>query len=160
MLLLLLLGLVLGALRATNTWDFPTYALIELAALAVLEVDQAVGAWLAASWGDRTAALQERLAFLFRAAVSVIWRLVIVLAVAALTFYPFTKQIRHRLRRAFRLWTEAKTKIPDFLIVWGFFLALAIIYLAAELVEQIRRADLPRLAAEPAAVDRGRWASC
>ena len=34
---ILLLGLVLGALRATNTWDFPTYTLAGLAALVVVE---------------------------------------------------------------------------------------------------------------------------
>ena len=32
---ILLLGLVVGALRATNTWDFPTYVLVGLAALVV-----------------------------------------------------------------------------------------------------------------------------
>ena len=35
--------------------------------------------------------LQERLAFLFRAAVAVVWRALILVGVASVTFYPFTK---------------------------------------------------------------------
>ncbi|MCU0503299.1 MAG: DUF2298 domain-containing protein, partial [Anaerolineae bacterium] len=34
---ILLMGLVVGALRATNTWDFPTYVLVGLAAIVILE---------------------------------------------------------------------------------------------------------------------------
>ena len=58
--------LVVGVLRATNTWDFPTYTLAALAGLGVLEGvrRQAMA---------RPADLTGWLAFLFRTAVSVVW---------------------------------------------------------------------------------------
>ena len=37
---IVLLGFVVGSLRATNTWDFPTYALAGLVALVVLEMSR------------------------------------------------------------------------------------------------------------------------
>jgi uncharacterized membrane protein len=127
---ILLLGLIAGALRATNTWDFPTYLLIGLLALGVLEAVRRSRMPLPEAW-------DERLAFLFRAAVSVLWRTVILAAVATLTFYPYTKYYATAYA-GLQLWDGAKTRIGDYLIVHGFFLALAAIYLASELVAQLR----------------------
>ncbi len=128
---ILLLGLVAGALRATNTWDFPTYLLIGLATLTVLEVTRRSQM----SFPD---ALDERLAFIFRAVVSVVWRVLILAAVATLTFYPYTQNYATAYA-GLQLWDGAKTKIGDYLIVHGFFLALAVIYLVSELVAQLGR---------------------
>ncbi len=129
------MGFVIGTLRATNTWDFPTYVLVGMAALAVLE-------------GSRRlllpfpAALDERLVFLFRAAVAVIWRTVILMGVASLTAYPFTKYYATAYAGLQR-YTEATTKIPDYLTVHGFFLALVVIYLISEAAGQARQNQLP-----------------
>ena len=65
---ILLMGLVVGALRATNTWDFPTYVLVGLAAIVVLEAMRRLRL-------PFPTAIDERLAFLFRSAVAVVWRL-------------------------------------------------------------------------------------
>ncbi|MCX6031139.1 MAG: DUF2298 domain-containing protein, partial [Chloroflexi bacterium] len=128
---ILLLGLVAGALRATNTWDFPTYLLIGLAALTVLEVTRR-------SQMPFPDALDARLAFIFRAVVSVVWRVLILVAVATLTFYPYTKNYATAYA-GLQFWDGAKTKIGDYLIVHGFFLAMAAIYLVSELGAQIGR---------------------
>ncbi|PKO23358.1 MAG: hypothetical protein CVU38_04470 [Chloroflexi bacterium HGW-Chloroflexi-1] len=126
---IVLLGLVVGALRATNTWDFPTYILVGLTALAVLEVARRCRM-------PFPEALDERLAFLFRAAVSVLWRTVILVAVASLTFYPYTKYYATQYAGLQR-WKDATTSLSDYLTVWGFFLAVTVIYLLSELGAQI-----------------------
>lgn len=129
-----LLGLVLGALRATNTWDFPTYTLAGLAAVVVLETARRSRmAW--------PAALDERLAFVFRAAVAVLWRAIVLLVVATVTFYPYTKNYATAYA-GLQAWTDAKTAIPDYLTVHGFFLALGLIFLLAELADQVRERRL------------------
>jgi YYY domain-containing protein len=130
-----LLGLVAGALRATNTWDFPTYLLVGLIAMAVLEAARR-------SQMAQPEALDERLAFLFRAVVAVLWRMVILVAVAVVTFYPFTKYYATAYA-GLQLWTDAKSKLPDYITVHGFFLTLAIIYLISEAVSQIRERQVP-----------------
>ncbi len=135
------LGLVLGALRATNTWDFPTYTLAGLAALVVVEaVRRSRMGWPNVSADGSP--LQERLAFLFRAAVSVIWRALILVGVASVTFYPFTKYYATAYA-GLEMYKEARTGIPDFLIVHGFFLVLAVIWLAGEIYEQLRERETP-----------------
>jgi YYY domain-containing protein len=138
---IILLGFVLGALRATNTWDFPTYALAGLAALIVVEaVRRGRMGW--PQPGPDDSPFLARLAFLFRAAVAVIWRTAVLLVVAAVMFYPFTKYYATAYAGV-ELYGDARTTIPDFLIVHGFFLALAVIWLAGELYEQIRERETP-----------------
>ncbi|MGC8779669.1 MAG: DUF2298 domain-containing protein [Anaerolineae bacterium] len=132
---LLLMGLVVGALRATNTWDFPTYLLVSLAAIGVLEA------------GRRTAlpfpaGLDERLAFLLRAAVAVIWRMLILIAVSSATFYPYTRYYATAYA-GLQLWREKTTTLADYVTVWGFFLALTIIYLVSEWVAQAHERRRP-----------------
>ncbi len=227
-----LLGLVIGALRATNTWDFPTYILVALAALAVLEVarrsprklladrtgaadssDSEAGLSLALhpahtegteqgavagglayalaldpnGMGEGAGAAQSRslpagqpqgirntsgsverepvgclllpaafsrlgyddetpyvlapwqaeLASIFHATIAVILRLLIVVAVAVLTFYPYTKYYATAYT-GLSVGNVGTTTIPDFLVVHGFFLAVIAIYLISELVVQLR----------------------
>ncbi len=127
-----LLGLVIGALRATNTWDFPTYTLVGLAAILVLEVARR---GRMPGWAGVEVTLPERLAFLFRAAVSVVWRTGIMLAVATVTFVPYTQHYATAYG-GLQSWKEAKTTIPDYLTVWGFFLVVGAIYLISELIAQ------------------------
>jgi YYY domain-containing protein len=136
LLLILMLGFVVGALRATNTWDFPTYILVGLIALVVLEASRR----LVLPFPDL---LDERLAFLFRSAVAVLWRTAILLFTASLLFYPYTKYYATAYAGLQR-YKEATTKLPDYLTVWGFFLALVAVYLISELVQQARDRSVPR----------------
>jgi YYY domain-containing protein len=136
MILILMFGFVVGALRATNTWDFPTYVLVALVAFGVLEA----GRRLALPFPD---ALDDRLAFLFRSAIAVLWRTGILVFVASLLFYPYTKYYATAYAGLQR-YKEATTKLPDFFTVWGFFLAVVAIYLISELVQQARDRSIPR----------------
>ncbi len=139
---LLLMGLVLGALRATNTWDFPTYVLVGLAAIGVLIASQRLKIPLPTTSGGQGVADPSSLAFLFRAVVAVLWRGLLLLLVATLTFYPFTKYYATAYAGLER-WEGATTTIPDYLTMWGFFLALVLIYLLSELAVQIREGQIP-----------------
>jgi YYY domain-containing protein len=136
LLLILMLGFVVGALRATNTWDFPTYVLVGMIAFGVLEA----GRRLEAPFPE---ALDDRLALLFRSAIAVLWRTGILVFVASLLFYPYTKYYATAYAGLQR-YKEATTTLPDYLTVWGFFLALVAIYLISELVQQARDRSVPR----------------
>ncbi|MGQ9840931.1 MAG: DUF2298 domain-containing protein [Anaerolineae bacterium] len=137
---LVLVGFVIGALRATNTWDFPTFLLVVLAAVAVWEATRREH--MAAALKLGTADLAQQIAFGFRAVVSVVWRIVVVFVVAALTFYPYTRYYATAYS-GLQMWQEAKTTLPDYLTVWGFFLAVGAIFLAAELFAQARGRQIP-----------------
>ncbi len=155
--LLALFGFVAGALRATNTWDFPTYLLVGLAAVAVLEGTRRLALWAGAVQDEDEAKVEaklevkkpepqpepERLGFLCRSAVAVAWRLIIVVATGSLLFYPYTKHYATAYA-GLQPWQEQTTTLPDYLTVWGFFLALALIYLLSEWVVQARERQTPR----------------
>ena len=135
---IVLLGFVIGSLRATNTWDFPTYALAALAALIVLEMGRR-GPSLASARPD---GIQAWLAFVLAAGVSVLWRFAILFVVGAVSFYPFTSHYATAYA-GLELYKEGKTAIGDYLTHWGFFIALAVVCLGTELVAQSRERRLP-----------------
>lgn len=132
---IVLLGLVVGALRATNTWDFPTYLLVSLAAVGVLEASRR-------SALPFPAALDERLAFLLRAGVAILWRMIPLIAVSSVAFYPYTRYYATAYA-GLQLWQEKTTTLADYITVWGFFLALMIIYLLSEWIVQAREQRRP-----------------
>lgn len=134
---IVVLGFIVGALRATNTWDFPTYALAGLVALVVLEITRR-GPVLAAHRPD---GVQEWLAFSLRTVVSVAWRFIILFAVGAVAFYPFSSNYATAYA-GLEQYKEAKTVIGDYLTHWGFFIALAVVYLLAEWIAQRRERRL------------------
>jgi YYY domain-containing protein len=127
---LLLVGFVVGALRATNTWDFPTYALAALTGIVVVEA-------VRRQTFARPEDLTGWLAFLFRAAVSVVWRVALLLVFASITFYPYTSHYATAYA-GLQLWNDARTQLPDYSVMWGFFLVMAVIQLAAE-TQPLRR---------------------
>ncbi|MGE5601438.1 MAG: DUF2298 domain-containing protein [Nitrososphaerales archaeon] len=137
LLLILLLGFVVGGLRATNTWDFPTYALAGLIGLVVLEITRR--APVLATF--RPDAIQEWLAFSLRSVVSVLWRFIILFVVGAVAFYPFTSHYATAYA-GLEQYKDAKTLIGDYLAHWGFFIALAVVYLVTELINQRRERRL------------------
>ena len=138
LMVIVFLGFVIGSLHATNTWDFPTYALAGLAALVVLEMSRR-SPILAA---DKPGGIQEWLAFVLRSGASVLWRFVVLFAVGAIAFYPFTSNYATAYA-GLELYKEGKTAIGDYLTHWGFFIALAIVYLVTELAAQSRERRLP-----------------
>jgi YYY domain-containing protein len=134
---IVLLGFVIGSLRATNTWDFPTYAIAGLIALVVLEITRRGPAFAAA----RPDGIQAWLAFSLRAAVSVLWRFIILFAVGSVAFYPYTSHYASAYA-GLEQYKEGKTAIGDYLTHWGFFIALAVVYLVAEFAAQRRERRL------------------
>ncbi|MGB9777456.1 MAG: DUF2298 domain-containing protein [Anaerolineae bacterium] len=99
---LLLAGLVIGALRATNTWDYPTYLLLAMAVL---------------SWSHEFGHEFTRIPRIFR-------RLFYPAALAGLTMLFFLPYIcfyiapYHRMR----FWTDARTPLDIYLLLLGQFL--------------------------------------
>jgi YYY domain-containing protein len=136
LLLIVLLGFAAGALRATNTWDFPTYVLIGMLAIGVLEAARRALLPVPDS-------LTERLSFLLRAAVAVLWRTAILVFTASVLFYPFAKYYATAYAGLQR-YTEATTKLGDYFTMWGFFLTVVTLYLVSELIRQNRESRVAR----------------
>ena len=91
---IVLLGFVVGALRATNTWDFPTYVAGRAGRLVVLEASRD---------GPRLAVPLTALrcapgVSLPHASCPCVWRLVILLAVGSAGLLPVHEALRHGLR--------------------------------------------------------------
>ena len=121
---LLVLALALGALGAINTWDLPTYALLVLGALctAAWRARESPGRHL---WRLGTAALS---------AVGVV-------VIAVLAYRPFYANYQAQLGEnagsivgRFLGWVRGASPLQPWLFIWGFFLFLAISYVAAELL--------------------------
>ncbi|HEU4324747.1 MAG TPA: DUF2298 domain-containing protein [Roseiflexaceae bacterium] len=101
-----LLALVIGALRATNTWDFPTYTGLAVLTLALL-------AWDAVRSGTR-AGTAFQLWVLASAAL---------VGLATLLFLPFTSSFATEYA-SFELWTGTRTPGHEFLQITGLWLFL------------------------------------
>ena len=107
------MALALGALGVINTWDLPTYALLVAGACVV-------AGWRARRWlGAAGGALLAALIFL--------------LAVAA--YWPFYAHYEAQVGQGtgalvgrFLGWVRAGSPLDDWLVIWGFFLLLAVCY--------------------------------
>lgn len=120
---LLLLGLATGMLRAANTWDYPTYAAVAIAAIGIGLLGQS----------------------LTRASWSVGWRAVVVLAVGYLAFVPY-----HQSYELFYSGVELSketTPLHQYLAVHGLFLFLGVSWLVFEIARASRRTVLRRVLA-------------
>jgi YYY domain-containing protein len=118
---LLLLGVATGMLRPANTWDYPTYTALAIAAIGIGLVRQSI---VGAAWG-------------------VAWRAVVVLAVGFVAFLPY-----HQSYELFYSGVElAKETTPlhQYLAVHGLFLFLGVSWLLVEIARQSRGAGLRRL---------------
>ena len=109
----LLIALALGALGAINTWDLPTYALLVAGACVV-------AGWRARRWLGAAGGL------LLAAVISA-------LAVAA--YWPFYAHYETQVGQGagslvgrFLGWVRAASPLNDWLVIWGFFLLLAVCY--------------------------------
>ncbi|MHB1295787.1 MAG: DUF2298 domain-containing protein [Anaerolineae bacterium] len=106
---LTLLGLVLGELWCNNTWDFPTYAAIAVAALAI---------GLYAERGRIDQGGLERLAL----------RAGYVLALAVLLFWPYHSHSASAYSSV-ELWKGARTPLGAYLLIWALPLTILAGYL-------------------------------
>ncbi len=122
-------GLVIGALRPTNTWDWPTYLGLGMLAAGY------------AAWQSREGEPSKRR---FGAAVAAAaW-----LALAAILFYQPYAQWYAQGYTKFHIWHGTHTPIASYFVHWGLFLFVLISWLAWE---------TRRWLAETPAVDGLRW---
>jgi YYY domain-containing protein len=105
-------GLAIGVLRATNTWDFPTYLMIGMIAVAY-SVYQVRARW---SWTTIANAATQAL----------------ILAVLALVlFLPFAANYKVPYS-SFSLWPGSYTRVDRYILIYGLFLFVIGTYLLIE----------------------------
>ncbi len=131
---LLVLSLSLGALGAINTWDLPTYALL------------VGGALLAAAWRTATRG-GDRLLHLAAAALSALG----VVALSIALYLPFYQNYQAQVGGGeggvvSRFLGVVKDSSPfkPWLLIWGFFLFLALSYTLVELLGRRMASEMRR----------------
>lgn len=108
---LVLLGTTVGALGATNSWDLPTYAFVAVC-----------GAGLTALYGGRGRRAMARLATEAAGLLAISYLVV-------LPFHVHYESVFDGLQR----WRGSQTRLPDYLIVHGLFLFVAVSALVLQL---------------------------
>ncbi|MCH7587934.1 MAG: phospholipid carrier-dependent glycosyltransferase [Chloroflexi bacterium] len=119
-------ALLLGALRTTNTWDFPTYW--TLAALAVI-----VAPWI-----------REKKINL-RVIISAVLGVLILLGAAYLLFQPYNLWYQQGYTAA-EQWLGSQTGLGDYLTVHGVFLFIIVVWMAWETREWMANTPISALA--------------
>ncbi|MEA3345466.1 MAG: DUF2298 domain-containing protein [Chloroflexota bacterium] len=114
-----LVGLCVGALWVTNTWDYPAYMLVTLAALAI---------------GLYTSAprLNRKLLLAFG------WRALVLIGMSYCAFLPYHLYYLPGYT-SFGRWKGSLTRLDDYLIMHGFFLFVLTTFLLVELLRRGRR---------------------
>ncbi len=110
---LLIGGVAIGALRATNTWDFPTY--LGIGALALFY-------W---AWRRGNGRFTQKMAIEAGMGTAVLW------ATAFLTFLPYAQNYGTAYASLSR-WQGSYTHVSKYLIMWGMFLFLLLPHLTRE----------------------------
>ena len=114
----LIAGLALGALRAINFADFPTYALLFVAAIAIGEY-----------------ARRRRIDF--AGLVAVAWRAGGIIALATILFQPFVSQFATAYL-AVEPWKGPRTSLGEYLVVHGLFLFVVTTFLLTQVFDDKR----------------------
>jgi YYY domain-containing protein len=121
-------GLAIGVLRATNTWDWPTYLLIGMLAVSYY-------------------AFARRRQFSLPAFAQALIYALLLAGLSTLFFWPYVDNYGAGYE-TFKLWQGAKTSVADYLVIHGLFLFLVVTYLAVEFrtwSRTWRQEDLERL---------------
>ncbi len=128
--LALALSLSIGALRAMNTWDYPTYLLLGVVGLALY--------------------VKRRKGLDYYGWLDVVWGAIGLAALSTFLFFPF---VRHYATAytGIQLWKGKFTKLSEFLTVWGFFVLSMVVVLWSELSRLERTGGLPAVVRENAA---------
>ena len=113
-----LMGLCVGALWVTNTWDYPTYMLVMLVALAI-------GLYTSTSRLDRS----------MLSAFG--WRALVLITVSYGAFLPYHAHYAPGYT-SFGRWRGSLTHLEDYLIMHGFFLFMLTSFLLVEIMRRER----------------------
>lgn len=128
-------SIAVGALRPTNTWDFPTYLVLALVALGYAFFrwrDSFSGGWL------------DKSVFSHRIVKGAL--VVVVFVGLTMLFYqPFSKWYGAGYT-SIRLWDGGHTPFSSYLIHWGFFLFFIIAWMIQETVDWMATTPLRHLA--------------
>ncbi len=134
---LLIGGLVIGALRPANTWDYPTYLLLGVLALGV-------GAWprpvrRKTEEGEGPSPLAVRVGLFVR---RVVWRVPLLIGLTVLLYIPY---MRHYVAgySSFKLWQGGTTPATIYLWIYGALLFPVVTRLVAHAMLSIERDRLP-----------------
>jgi YYY domain-containing protein len=148
-------GLVIGALRPTNTWDYPTYLVLGIVGLGL-------GAW---RWRNQDEAesgiaseatelesppeghrlislgLESVVSWVFPLA----WRAGMLVGLTMLLYLPF---IRHYVSgyTSFQVWEGQTTPVKIYLWIHGMLLFPVVTRVVMEMIERVRRGAVSRLA--------------
>ncbi len=118
-------GLVIGAMRTTNTWDVPPHLLVALGALIIGEF-----------------ARRKRLSW--RLVGAIVWQLGLLFALSwRLLYWPFWAYYAP-IYTSVAAWTGSRTALWAYLVVHGLFLFLIVSYLFARTVSRRERDPLLR----------------
>src|SRR5215207_1686181 len=112
---LALIALTTGTLWLTNTWDFPTYLALTMAALACKEYAHRGRVDIVGIW-------------------AVVWRTALIVIAGRLLFLPFHQNYASAYFGA-ELWKGSRTPLWAYLLIHGFFLFVIASYLIIELVK-------------------------
>ena len=143
-------GLVIGALRPTNTWDYPTFLLLGIAALAL-------GAWRRDNWtrgqGDKDTNLPPPIVTFLRAFA---WRAALLVVLATLLYLPY---IQHYAAgyTSVEMWHGSRTPARIFVWIHGIQLFPLVTWLLIEVL-RLRTANRRLQSAERASVRKWRLA--
>jgi YYY domain-containing protein len=110
-----LMGLTTGALWPMNTWDFPTYSALTIAALVCVEYARRGRIDIAGLW-------------------AVAWRTLFIVVIGRVLFLPFHQNYASAYFGA-ELWKGSRTPLWAYLLIHGFFLFVLTSYLVAELLK-------------------------
>jgi YYY domain-containing protein len=110
-----LVGLTIGALWPMNTWDFPTYSALTIAALVCVEYARRGRIDIAGLW-------------------AVSWRTLFIVVIGRLLFLPFHQNYASAYFGA-ELWKGSRTPLWAYLLIHGFFLFILTSYLVVELLK-------------------------
>ena len=107
------LALVIGALWPLNTWDYPTYFALVVAALAIREYSRRRQVDWPGIW-------------------AVAWRAIVVVIGGYLLFLPFHQNYAGA-NFGIQIWNGSRTPLKSYLLIHGFFLFIILSYLVVEL---------------------------
>jgi len=124
-LLLCAMGLVVGALRPINSWDYPTYLLVAGVALALREYEQRQQIDLQGLW-------------------AVAWRAGVVLLVSQLLLWPFMARFATAYTSVQR-WRGPRTGLGAYLVIHGLFLWVIVSWMGIQLFGRDSRRSIARM---------------
>jgi YYY domain-containing protein len=120
-------GLAIGALRPTNTWDFPVFLV-----LGMLALGYAIGRyWSPPEWlADKIPLVNHLPLFVLRLLVAIL-AMVLLASLSVLLFLPYTSWYALGYSKV-SLWNGPRTPLNSYLFHWGLFLFIIISWIIWE----------------------------